>query len=91
MACLVGQPVVGVGGQAVEDVVELREGLPLCDTAGGGQLGGDEVFQVGYPFGFPDLVGEADHVVVDGGVRGGPAGVGVGEAGQPGGYAPGDE
>src|SRR5437764_549916 len=91
VTCLVGQPVVGVGGQAVEDVIELRERLPRFDTARCSQVGGDEVFQVGYPFGFPDLVGKADQMVIDRGVRVGPAGVGPGETGQPYRYAVGDE
>ena len=70
---LVGQPLIGTGGHVVEDVIKVGERLPAFDPTGPDQLGSDQVFEVGDSFGFPDLVSEADHVVIDGRIRCRPA------------------
>jgi hypothetical protein len=58
--CLVGQPVIGAGAKVIEEIIKLSKRLPPLDPTGRGELGGDQIFEIGYPFGFPDLVGEAD-------------------------------
>lgn len=70
---------VGVGGELLQDVVELGVCLPPWYVLGLGNPRNDEVFEVGYSLGLPDLVCHADEVVVDGRVRGRPAGVGARE------------
>jgi len=44
----------------IEDVVEFGEGLPPLDGRSSGDSGDDQLFEIWYPAGFPDLVGEAD-------------------------------
>ncbi|MCP2328779.1 hypothetical protein HDA40_007286 [Hamadaea flava] len=78
------QPRVGTLRKLIKQVVEVHEDLPAALARDLANSLNDAVFEARYPFGLPDLVGEADEEVLGADVGRGPCSVIGCEAGPPG-------
>ncbi|WP_062992152.1 hypothetical protein [Nocardia anaemiae] len=77
-----GEPLIGIGGDAGELVVDGHENLPRLLTLGSGESLHDQLFEFGHAFALPDLVGKADQQIAEAHVGFGPRRMGSREPGE---------